>query len=128
MKCRSTLSTALRVAASALILSATVNADVITELTRGIVYDGKSSGVRYLSLLGNTENKLISTSFASIDQCPSKFGLLTPCVTFKLAALGQLDDMSDHPGATPRQRNFVGSPDLPHDQPSSGSLVNSKMD
>lgn len=103
----------------ALTLASLASADVITSLSKGVVYNGRTSGVRYLSLLGDTANKLISTSFAAIDQCPRRFGLSSPCVTFKLAPDGQLDDMSDHPGATPRQRNFVGSPDIDHDTPSS---------
>ncbi|CAD6567393.1 MAG: hypothetical protein CYPHOPRED_001648 [Cyphobasidiales sp. Tagirdzhanova-0007] len=89
-----------------------VRADVITDIKEGMVENGKASGVRKLSLLGDTDNKLISTSFVSINQCPDEFALGSPCVTFKLAKEGQLDDMSDHPGATKRQRNFIASPDL----------------
>lgn len=117
-------------------------ADEITPLhDTGMVYNGKTSGVRYLSFLGDTRNKLISTSFASLGRCPSRYKLGTPCITFKLAKSGQLDDMDHHKGnamrlcllekvlglelsiadrffctrcagATPRQRNMVGSPDL----------------
>ena len=119
-------------------------ADVVTPLhDTGMIYNGKTSGVRYLSLLGDTDNKLISTSFASLGRCPLIYRLGKPCVTFKLAKDGQLDDMDHHPGeyllgssvcsclisetdsftfavlflfsrlgATPRQRNFIGSPDL----------------
>ena len=76
-----------------------VRADVITDIKEGMVENGKASGVRKLSLLGDTDNKLISTSFVSINQCPDEFALGSPCVTFKLAKEGQLDDMSDHPGA-----------------------------
>lgn len=119
-------------------------ADVVTPLQdAGMIYDGKTSGIRYLSFLGDTENKLISTSFASLGRCPSLYKLGKPCVTFKLAREGQLDDMDHHPGkscyskslcsqltgsagnsrwhpflhlgATPRQRNFIGSPDLDDD-------------
>jgi len=106
---------------------------LITDLKEGIAQDGKDSGIRRLSLLGDTQNKLISTSFVSIDRCPEDYDLGAPCVTFKLADEGQLDDMSDHPGrssfafvhledvteecinaigATERQRNFLASPDL----------------
>ena len=79
-------------------LALAVKADVITDLKEGMVENGKSSGIRKLSLLGDTDNKLISTSFVSINQCPDEFVLGSPCVTFKLAKEGQLDDMSDHPG------------------------------
>lgn len=72
--------------------------DVITRLQDGMVYDGKASGTRYLSMLGKTDNKLISTSFAAIGHCLDLWKLGEPCITFKLADKGQLDDMSDHPG------------------------------
>lgn len=79
--------------------SVLVNADVVTPLhDAGMVYNGKTSGVRYLSFLGDTENKLTSTSFASLGRCPLRYKLGFPCVTFKLAKDGQLDDMDHHPG------------------------------
>lgn len=85
-----------------------IEADVITPLhDAGMIYNGKTSGVRYLSLLGNTENKLISTSFASLGRCPMRYKLGRPCVTFKLAKDGQLDDMDHHPG------NCASTPILP---------------
>lgn len=98
--------------ASLLLTARLSSCDVITELKSGTIYSGKTSGTRYLSLLGDTENKLISTSFASLGRCPEEYGLGSPCVTFKLAPTGQLDDMDHHPGATERQRNFLASPDL----------------
>ena len=101
---------------SLLLLAAQLGScDVITQLKSGTIYSGKTSGTRYLSLLGDTENKLISTSFASLGRCPEEYGLGSPCVTFKLAPDGQLDDMDHHPGATERQRNFLASPDLDDD-------------
>lgn len=76
-----------------------VAADVVTPLhDAGMIYNGKTSGIRYLSFLGNTDNKLISTSFTSLGRCPSRYQLGKPCVTFKLAKDGQLDDMDHHPG------------------------------
>lgn len=79
--------------------SAFTVADVITPLhDTGMIYNGKTSGVRYLSFLGDTENKLTSTSFASLGRCPLRYKLGSPCVTFKLAKDGQLDDMDHHPG------------------------------
>lgn len=76
-----------------------VAADVVTPLhDAGMIYNGKTSGIRYLSFLGDTDNKLISTSFTSLGRCPSRYQLGKPCVTFKLAKDGQLDDMDHHPG------------------------------
>lgn len=74
-----------------------------------MIYNGKTSGVRYLSLLGDTDNKLISTSFASLGMCPGELNLGTPCITFKLADEGQLDDMDGHPGTFLSPYNIEGS-------------------
>jgi hypothetical protein len=74
-------------------------ADDITPLhTNGMISNGKKSGVRNLSFLGDTKNKLITTSFASLGKCPIRYKLGNPCFTFKLAREGQLDDMDHHPG------------------------------
>lgn len=104
-----------------LLLVQLTSSTLVTDLKDGTIYNGKTSGTRYLSLLGDTENKLISTSFASLGQCPDQYSLGTPCVTFKLAPEGQLDDMDHHPGATQRQRNFLASPDLDDDDSSTVS-------
>lgn len=68
-----------------------------------VLNTGSSSGVRLYSTLPNGL-ELQSSGYAALNECPASYALGANCVSMRLNATGNLDDMSSKPGSTPRQR------------------------